>query len=180
MRIPILLCIVVCCAQISVRSQAGNHSWLKAEPETVIPSEAGDIPVVAFEGLKPLFEQADGKVRVVNFWATWCAPCIKELPHFEALQAELADRGVEVTLVSLDFPNAWEKRLPEFISRKNLRSPVVVLNDPRQNDWIPQVSESWSGAIPATLIYSADRREFYEQTFDGPDLRAAVETFLSR
>ena len=170
----------LCCWATSGRAQGGGHPWLTAEPETVIPSDAGDIPVVAFEGLKPLLQQEDGKVRVVNFWATWCAPCIKELPHFEALQAELAEQGVEVTLVSLDFPSAWETRLPDFIRNKNLRSPVVVLNDPRQNDWIPQVAASWSGAIPATLIYSRDRREFYEQTFDGPELRTAVESFLSR
>lgn len=160
-------------------TQQGDLSWLKASPKATVATGSGPIPVLAFEELEPLFQQKGPGVRIINFWATWCAPCIKELPHFEEVRREYADRGVEVTLVSLDMPSMWEKRLPAFIEKRGIESPVVVLDDPRQNDWIPRVSKEWSGAIPATLIYSADRREFYEQQFDGPQLEAVVQSFLN-
>ncbi|MDC6354714.1 MULTISPECIES: TlpA family protein disulfide reductase [Robiginitalea] len=160
-------------------AQQGDFSWLTGSPKTTVETVSGPIPVLAFEELEPLFHQEGTQVRIINFWATWCAPCIAELPFFEKIRREYADRGVEVTLVSLDMPSMWEKRLPAFIEKRGIESPVVVLDDPRQNDWIPRVSQEWSGAIPATLIYSANRREFYEQTFDGPQLESVVQSFLN-
>ena len=163
-----------------VRSQdpAKGFPWMDQPPKSTIKKGSLEIPVVDFEGLYPLLHQSDKKVWVVNFWATWCAPCIKELPYFESLSAEYADKGVEVVLVSLDFKSMWEKRLPDFVDKKGIASPVVVLDDPDQNAWIPQVDGDWSGAIPATLIYSGDRREFYEQTFDKASLRQAIDSFI--
>ena len=147
-------------------------------PRSKIVSGDLVIPVVDFQGLQPLFEQDDGKVRVVNFWATWCAPCIKELPYFEEVRSQYTSRGVEVILVSLDLPSMWESRLPSFIRKKQIASPVVVLDDPDQNSWIPRIDPGWSGAIPATLIYSGKDRKFYETTFDRESLHTAIESFL--
>ncbi len=172
-----LLVTAVCTVASSQVSQKG-FPWLEQPPKSIISKGNLEIPVVSFEGLYPLLHQSDDKVWVVNFWATWCAPCIKELPYFESLAAEYADRGVEVVLVSLDFQSMWEKRLPDFVKKKGISSPVVVLDDPDQNAWIPKVDADWGGAIPATLIYSADRRQFYEQTFDKASLRQAIDSFI--
>ncbi len=163
----------------TLHAQQEDFTWLAGSPKATVETASGPIPVLSFEELEPLFHQEGPQVRIINFWATWCAPCIAELPFFEKIRREYADRGVEVTLVSLDMPSMWEKRLPAFIEKRGIESPVVVLDDPRQNDWIPRVSQDWSGAIPATLIYSADRREFYEQPFDGPELEAVVQSFLN-
>ena len=180
MNLRVLPLWILMCLSGTLFAQQGAYPWLTGAPRTFIETEAGPIPVLAFEELEPLLHQEGPRVRIVNFWATWCAPCIAELPFFEEIRREYADRGVEVTLVSLDMPSMWEKRLPAFIEKRGIESPVVVLDDPRQNDWIPRVSEAWSGAIPATLIYSADRREFYEQSFDGPQLEAVVQSFLNQ
>lgn len=102
-------------------------------------------------------------IYVVNFWATWCAPCVKELPHFEKLNSE--NKGVKVVLVSLDFKNQFESKLLPFLNKKNIRSQVVLLTDKDYNTWLPLVSKEWSGSIPATLIIKNGKKIFVEKSF---------------
>jgi hypothetical protein len=68
--------------------------------------------------------------------------------------------------------------LKPFIQEKKLKSKVVALNDPDANFWIPKISEDWSGAIPATLIYNKEKRQFYEQTFKYEELETQLKQFL--
>ncbi|NJX16428.1 TlpA family protein disulfide reductase [Tamlana crocina] len=138
-----------------------------------------DLEVYDFAGFEKFLKKKDGKIHVINFWATWCAPCVKELPYFEKLYADYKDRSVEVLLVSLDFPHLYDKKLKPFIKKHQLQSKVVALDDPDMNSWIPKISEAWSGSIPATLIYKNDTREFYEQSFDYDELKAKINPFLN-
>lgn len=137
--------------------------------------EDGDIRVEVFdfENFKPYLNRKDDKLHVINFWATWCIPCVAELPYFEELGAKYPD--IEVTLVSLDFLKAVETNLIPFIRDNQLKSEVILLNEPDANSWIPQVDEKWSGAIPATVIYKNDNRKFYERSFTYAELEAEVK-----
>ena len=132
-----------------------------------------------FSELAPLLSKNDGKTYVVNFWATWCAPCVKELPAFEKLLVEYTAKNVEVILVSLDFSSQIKTKLLPFIERNKLQSKVVLLDDPNQDEWIPKINSKWSGAIPATLIYNAQKRKFYERSFDYNELETEVQKFLN-
>lgn len=100
---------------------------------------------------------------VVNFWATWCAPCVKELPHFEQLNSE--NKNVKVVLISLDFKNQYEAKLLSFLKKKAIKSEVVMLADKDYNTWLPAVDKDWSGSIPATLIIKNDKKFFVEKMF---------------
>lgn len=102
-------------------------------------------------------------VYVVNFWATWCGPCVKELPHFEQLNSE--NKNVKVVLVSLDFKNQFESKLLPFLKKKNIKSEVVFLSDTNYNSWLPLVDKDWSGSIPATLIIKNGKKVFVEKAF---------------
>ncbi|WP_299110192.1 TlpA disulfide reductase family protein [uncultured Tenacibaculum sp.] len=129
-----------------------------------------------YESLKPLLEKNDGKTYIINFWATWCKPCVKELPAFEKLNLELEEENIEVVLVSLDFD---QTALKLFVEKEKLQSKVVLLDDPDQNSWIPKISEKWTGSIPATLIYTKDKRAFFEQSFTYEELKQTLENFLN-
>jgi len=101
------------------------------------------------------------------------------LPYFETVNEEYKSKNVEVILVSLDFPKQYENKLKPFIKAKNLKSKIVVLNDVDSNTWIPKISEDWTGAIPATVIYSKDKRAFYEKSFNLEELKTEVNKFLN-
>ena len=150
----------------------------KKEAIKVAAKTVTSVKSYTYNELKPLLEKKDGKTYVINFWATWCAPCVKELPAFEKLNQEYADKNVEVILVSLDFPKQVEKRLLPFINKKNLQSKVILLDDVDEDVWIKDIDSTWSGALPATLIYNAKGRKFYEQSFDYELLEAELKALL--
>ncbi|TBN05593.1 TlpA family protein disulfide reductase [Hyunsoonleella flava] len=134
-----------------------------------------DLEVYDFEGFKKFLNKTDEKTYVINFWATWCGPCVKELPYFEKLNAEYKDKDVEVILVSLDFPHVYESKLKPFIQKKNLKSRVVVLDDDNENKWINEIDTSWSGSIPATILYNKNERKFFEKSFTYEELEQEVK-----
>ncbi|MFT5216183.1 MAG: thiol-disulfide isomerase/thioredoxin [Glaciecola sp.] len=136
------------------------------------------LDILDFNGLEPYLTRTDEKTYVVNFWATWCAPCVKELPHFEELNANYKDKNVEVILVSLDFPQQYEKNLKPFIKKHDLQSKILVLDDIDMNTWIPKVNENWDGAIPVTIIYNKNKSIFYDRPFTYAELKTELKQFL--
>ncbi|NQY07468.1 MAG: TlpA family protein disulfide reductase [Flavobacteriaceae bacterium] len=160
---------------------------VKEEKELVVNNEASEkieqvqepfVPSYDFVGLEHIFNKKDDKVHVINFWATWCKPCVEELPYFEKLNAEYKDRDVELILVSLDLPKQINKGLKNFIEKKDIQSEVIHLNDPDQNTWIPKVDPHWDGAIPATVIYKGDKKMFYAKSFTYEESEKAVKKYL--
>lgn len=107
--------------------------------------------VIKFPEMETLMKKKDGPIQVINFWATWCGPCVKELPMFE--QVNTTHTNVKVTLISLDFSDKLDK-VDAFINRKQMKSEVLLLDEIDYNSWIDKVDKNWEGAIPATLIYN--------------------------
>lgn len=179
----LLVCSVLClwgCASKEKKEQLEDPETTVSQTTPTVPKSLDDIAIYNFDELEPLLHQDDGKVHVVNFWATWCGPCVKELPYFERIHADLQDQNVEVVLVSLDMPKKWESQLVPFIEKKGIASKVVILNDTKQNTWIPKVDKDWSGTIPATIIYKGEHRMFYEEPFTYDALRKEVTNFLKK
>lgn len=109
----------------------------------------------------------DEKTYAVNFWATWCKPCIAEMPFFEQIHRESED--VEVILVSLDFKKDIDKRLLPFLKERQLEARVVSLTDSKYNNWIDRISPEWSGAIPATVYIRGNQKRFFEKEYHSTD-----------
>jgi len=100
---------------------------------------------------------------VVNFWATWCKPCIQELPAFDSLFAQTKQSTIKIILVSLDFKEELEKKVNPFLKRNQIKSECVLLDEVNGNNFINQISEKWTGAIPATLFKRGKNTEVLEQ-----------------
>lgn len=131
-----------------------------------------------FEDFEKSIIKEDDNVYVINFWATWCAPCIKELPYFEKLHTD--NPKVKVILVSLDSRKDLEKKLIPFVDRKKITAQVVLLSDKDYNAWLDKIDASWSGAIPATLILNGKRKLFAEREFESfPELNDYVNAFIN-
>lgn len=106
---------------------------------------------IKLNDLQQLINSPSEHIQVINFWATWCAPCVKEIPLFEALRKE--NEAVDVTLVSMDYdldPNP--DKVNRFIARKKLQSKVVILAETDPNSWIDKIDRDWQGALPTTLV----------------------------
>lgn len=140
--------------------------------------KAEDFSLATLGGPNQTLEDYSGRMVLLNFWATWCAPCVKEIPAFEELNAKYSSNKVKVLLVSLDFPNQVESRVLPFMDRMNIQSQVILLDDPYSNRWIGKVSEEWSGAIPATVIYSSGFRGFYEREFTFEELEEIIKPLI--
>lgn len=102
---------------------------------------------------------------VINFWATWCVPCLKELPAFETLHRAYKDVKLKILLVSVDDSTQAVRSLTSFIKKKNLKNEVWWLHEKNQQTFIDRVDPSWSGSIPATLMIKGDKRRFFENDF---------------
>jgi thiol-disulfide isomerase/thioredoxin len=152
---------------------------LFSHPSLVYSDPNNSITVYTFDEFEPWLHKDTDSLYVINFWATWCAPCVKEIPDFEKINAMYKDKKVKVLFVSLDFPNQIESRVVPFMDRLNMQAQVVLLNDPRANRWIPLVSEQWTGAIPATVIYGNGFREFYEREFKFEELEEIILPLIS-
>jgi len=128
-------------------------------------SSAPVLKAVQYEELKAVFEQNDDVLYVVNFWATWCGPCVEELPEFMEVNAEYAsDTKFKMILVSLDNVKELEKTVKPFIAKHNIATDVYLLDDnKRMNVWIPAFDAAWSGSIPATAFYKNGKKLHFEE-----------------
>lgn len=141
---------------------------------------SAQVPLVRVADLEQRFAAGADTTFIVNFWATWCKPCIAELPAFNQLHRRVSDQPIKVLLVSLDDPEELESVVVPFLKRKGYQAECVLLDEPDPNVWIDRIDESWSGAIPATLMVDATsgRRQFHETDFTYDELTKAVEAFM--
>ena len=130
-----------------------------------VSSYSQNVKLLTIDQLNERIEKGKDSTYVVNFWATWCAPCIKELPHFEKLSAEHKSDKLAVLLVSLDFKSKLKSNVIPFVKRKNLKNEVFLLNEGSPQEFIDQIDPSWSGSIPATLFIKNGKRKFVESEF---------------
>lgn len=167
--ITFLMLFLVSCKQTSIINKMDYKNVYKTE-NTILYSFDTD-------NLLKMLNTTDDGVYVVNFWATWCVPCVDELPCFEAIQTTYKHKNVHVILVSVDAAKTIESNLIPFIEKNNIQSTVIVL-DEKGNTWMPKVYSDWSGSIPFTIIFSKDKKAYYERMLNRNELKQEIKKFL--
>ncbi len=134
------------------------------------------VEVVKYNNLEQRWKLESDTLFVINFWATWCKPCVEELPDFIKLDKQMEGKPFKMILVSLDFRSQITKRVIPFLKNKDIRQEVLVLDDD-PNVWINQVSKDWDGAIPATLFVKNGQQAFYAKQMDYSELIEIIKNF---
>lgn len=130
--------------------------------------------------LESILNNQENKLYVINLWASWCAPCVSELPVFENTSVDYDTSKVSFVLVSLDFPSQIENQLIPFLKKNNITLDVLVMMDLDYNSWINKIDPGWQGTIPATLLFNNNlkRRYFHSGEISESELRRQIDRLL--
>lgn len=132
------------------------------------------------EELPKRWEAAD-TVFVINFWATWCGPCVRELPEFDQLYKDNIERPVKVLMVSLDYRADMSYKVPNYLKRRAMKQEVVWLNEIYAREFLRKLDKKWRGSIPATLVVykNKDYRQFIERSITAAELQELIDRQLT-
>jgi len=142
------------------------------------PIEKEAVEVIRFSEFESMLNPTDDAVYIINFFASWCVPCVKELPYFEQINAEYKTKGVKVVLISLDFKEDLEKRLKPVLEKMKIASIVKLLDETDYNSWVPKVDGAWDGAIPYTLVIHKNKMKRYYGSITADTLIEYITPYL--
>ena len=138
------------------------------------------IPKVKMDDVVGRFSAKNDTVYVVNFWATFCKPCVAEIPDFIKITNKYKGQKVKLILVSLDLASYYPARIAAFAKKHNFNASILWLNETNADHFCPMIDPKWSGAIPSTIIVNGKTgyRKFFEAEMDAAkfekELKAAV------
>jgi thiol-disulfide isomerase/thioredoxin len=139
--------------------------------------QAQSIPKWKIGDVVNYFNKNNDTVYVVNFWATFCKPCVAEIPYFISICKKYKDRKVKLLLVSLDLPDYYPARIAAFAKKRKFNTRIVWLNETDADIFCPRIDKKWSGAIPATIIVNGHTgfRKFVEDDIKQEEFEALLK-----
>jgi len=144
---------------------------------------AADAPVVhkwKLTDLEAYISKADHPL-IVNFWATFCAPCNKEIPYFQSTVEKYKQQGVELILVSLDLPDYYPARIAKFAGEHGYRATLAWLNETDADYFCPRIDKSWTGGIPSSLFVNnkTHYHRFYDRQLTDQQVEPAIREMIN-
>ena len=142
---------------------------------------AQDIPKWKLADLQAAMQEAK-EPTIFNFWATFCKPCVEEIPYFQQVVKKYDSAQVRLVLVSLDLSEAYPGKIRSFAKKMGFTAPITYLNETNADLFCPAVDSAWSGAIPASLFVNPQNgyRAFFEKQLSRTQLEAEVKRMLGK
>jgi peroxiredoxin len=125
-------------------------------------------------------DSVKGKVLVINFWATWCGPCVVEFPEFVALDAKYRDKGVKIVGITADEPYDLNTKVVAFLKEQKAPFQNFLQDTDEPQEMIDIVYKDWQGTLPATFVYDKEGNLVYKRfgIIDREELVAEIEKAL--
>ena len=123
---------------------------------------------------------ARGKVLVLNFWATWCGPCVAEFPELVAIDAKYRDKGMKLVGITADDPGDVQPKVIPFIKKQKVKFDIVLQDTEDPQEMMDKITKEWSGVLPATFVYDKQGNLVYSKfgIIDRDLLVAEIEKVL--
>ena len=159
---------------------SNSDTIVQAEEAKQSPEKKSTVSLVTLQEVQKALEKNKGKVSIVNLWATWCPPCVAEIPHLSEFYREMDPEKVAFTAISLDDPQSAEKVVPLFQQKKKVPFDILVLKEPDIDALGKLLNKQLSGSIPNTLVYNSQGKlvKFWEGGISKSDLEGVVKPLL--
>jgi thiol-disulfide isomerase/thioredoxin len=145
--------------------------------QLTVAVSAQEVQIVKIEDLKKIYNRPNDTTYVVNFFATWCGPCMMEIPMLNKFQADHETEKIQLLMVSLDNGKTM-KKLPALIKKMKIQAPVYLLNESGDFSWLPYIDKRWQGSIPATMVVNSQKN--IKAFFETPLEKGQLEFYLNR
>ncbi|MBI1342597.1 MAG: redoxin domain-containing protein [Terrimonas sp.] len=139
--------------------------------------QAQEVQKVKMSELLTLIRESNHPL-IVNFWATFCGPCVEEIPYFQEAVKKYENSGTELLLVSLDLPGFFPDKIRTFARKRNFNASLYWLDETDADYFCPMIDSAWSGVMPATLLI--DNKTGYRRFFEEQIPRDTIEAEIRR
>ena len=144
-------------------------------------TDGQQIQKIKIKALNDLITTSDS-VLIINFWATFCKPCVEEIPDLIKFTKKYKKQKVSLYLVSLDLENYYPEKIKKFVTKKKYAAKIAWLDESNADYFCPLIDATWSGAIPATLIVNNKMgyKKFYEKQLTPVEIEVAIKAALQK
>ncbi|WP_020599098.1 redoxin family protein [Spirosoma panaciterrae] len=157
-----------------------KSDWAKKAP-SVWAKESVDLSLIGEDSLKALLANKTDKVRLINVWATWCGPCITELPEFVNMNRMYRNREFEFITLSADVPDKKDKALAT-LKRLQASGKNYLFNSTDKYKLIEALDPQWQGALPYTLLIEPGGKVVYRHqgSIDPAEMKKKIVEQIGR
>ena len=152
----------------------------QSQPTGIAKEQTAGVEKIKVTDLESYIAHSDHPL-IVNFWATFCVPCVNEIPYFQDTVRQYKDQKVELLLISLDLPAWYPARIADFAKKSNFTARIWWLNETDADYFCPKIDPRWTGGIPSSLFINnaTHYRRFFDRQLTEPQVGLEIRKMLA-